>query len=328
MNRVWDHSLLDELLLFKKENFGSILITGATGFIGSQLFNLLSESDVQVFGIHSGKSNLERIPPRFQKNIFKINLNDKQKLAELFSTRNISIVVHAATYGSRPFETDTKQIWSTNFFDSIQFMNLCDQFNVHKFVSLGSSSEYGLNSTFSNECTPLEPNSIYSESKGKFSAHLAKTSPELDLQSCHLRLYSVYGPGEAMDRVIPRLIHFGLKGQYPPLSKPKTSRDFVFIDDVLRAILLMIRSLKSEHDGHAFNICTGKNTSLQELALMAKQVHNINPSPVFETASARGWDLDSWYGNGGKIKSLYGFEPIIELEQGYIRTLKCFENYE
>ena len=68
--------------------------------------------------------------------------------------------------------------------------------------------------------------------------------------------------------------------------------------------------------GEAFNICTGKKTTIKELAYLAKKIFKIKAEPQFGTMDNRDWDLKDWYGNPKKIQKIFGWKANTDLEKG------------
>ena len=79
-----------------------------------------------------------------------------------------------------------------------------------------------------------------------------------------------------------------------------TARDFIYIDDVCEAFLDTAAGLEPHLYGESFNVGSGKQTRIGELAEVARQLYGIAEEPVF-SMSGRSWDLKEWYGNIDKI---------------------------
>ena len=122
----------------------------------------------------------------------------------------------------------------------------------------------------------------------------------------NLRLYSVYGPLEDSSRLIPTVVSRGVKGELPEFVDPKISRDFVYVDDVTEAFVDTALNLRETHYGESFNIGSGKQTTMREVAETARKIFDIEAEPEF-TMSSRDWDVPDWYADPRKAEAELGW---------------------
>ncbi len=134
----------------------------------------------------------------------------------------------------------------------------------------------------------------------------------------HLRLYSIYGPWEERDRLVPRLISLGLQGLYPPLVNPEITRDFVYVDDCTRAFVRAATTTCRSRPGQVFNIATGVKTSLADIAGRVRTILSIPGEPVFGSMPNRRWDLSDWFGDPLLAREKLGWTHRHSLEEGLI----------
>jgi polyisoprenyl-phosphate glycosyltransferase len=132
----------------------------------------------------------------------------------------------------------------------------------------------------------------------------------------HLRIYSVYGPWEERDRLVPRLISLGLQGRYPPLVDPEIARDFIYVDDCTRAFVRAALTTCRSAPGQIFNIATGRKTSLREIALQVRALFSIPEEPEFGSMPNRRWDLSNWFGDPRLAHEKLGWTHRHSLEDG------------
>jgi dolichol-phosphate mannosyltransferase len=321
---------------------GPIAIFGAGGFVGFNLLWELLGYRKDVFGIFSEPRKNWRIqkkaPP--PPNVVKCNILEKRSLHEFITTYKPKTIFNLAAYGAYSTQTDIDKIYQTNFNSTYEIIEELKKYGFSAYIHAGSQSEYGLNSSGPSEQDELIPNSHYAVSKTA-DYYLLKYYGKIEkLPVAHLRLYSVYGPWEEPNRLIPTLINEAKKGKLPPFVDPHISRDFVYVDDVVEAIIMVVASLGSsmssrtrfgisnnkkqmlnqvQHDrlfGEAFNICTGKKTTMKELAYVAKNLFKIKDEPQFGSMKNRDWDLKDWYGNPTKIQKVFGWKTKISLKEG------------
>ena len=147
------------------------------------------------------------------------------------------------------------------------------------------------------------------------------------LPCVNLRLYSVYGPLEDSSRLIPNLVRHGLEHSLPEFVARDISRDFVYIGDVCEAFVDAALEQREEHFGESVNIGTGRRTTIGEVASIAKSLFGISAEPVF-TMPNRKWDVTDWYANIEKARTLLGWAPRTDFEQGLRATAAWYQSLE
>ncbi len=306
---------------------GPVLVLGASGFIGSNLFRLLQNSSDVVYGTASVMPawRLEGSPA---DNIMVGDLLQRDNLERLLDKVRPQTVFNCLAYGAYSFQNDSSLIYSTNFNLTVRLVELLLQRRSVRYIHSGSSSEYGVNAYRPTEEATPTPNSNYAVSKSATSALLYFAGKHRGLACANLRLYSVYGPYEDPSRLIPTLITEGLQGRLPALVNPAISRDFIYVDDVCRAFLLAALNLEPSDYGLSFNICSGHKTTIRDIANLSREIFQIEPEPIFETMPDRMWDVPNWEGNPEKARERLGFESQVPLRQGLERTIGWFRSLE
>lgn len=298
---------------------GPILVTGSAGFVGANLFNRLLAQRPDVFAVVQSARNwrLEGAP---DANIVVANVNDPAALKHLVDQVDPRTVFDCVAYGAYSFEQDPRLIYDTNFQSIVSLTSLLAERPLNAFVHAGTSSEYGGNSAAPHEDAACEPNSHYAVSKVATAEYLRFLGKHRRFPCVNLRLYSVYGPLEDGSRLIPNLLHKALEGSLPPFVDPKTSRDFVHVDDVCAAFILAAAKMNPELYGECFNIGSGQCTTIEDLAQLTRRVFDIQDEPRFGAMEGRSWDLADWYADPSKARDLLGWKPRITLEDGLRKT--------
>ena len=306
---------------------GPIVVLGASGFVGANLMRRLLKYREDVFGVvrHFPAWRLEGIDRR---HIFEADLTDLAAARGLVANVRPATVFDCVAYGAYSFETDSNLIYRTNFTALVQLMELLAETELVAFIHAGSSSEYGTKSAGPMEEESLQPNSHYSVSKAAASNYIAYAGKVRRLPIINLRLYSVYGPLEDTSRLIPNLVAKGLKGVFPPLVDPNTSRDFVYVDDVCDAFVQAAAKLTSDIYGESFNIGTGRGTTIRQLAGVAAEVFAIGEEPIFGSMAGRSWDLPDWYAAPGKAERLLNWTAKTDLAAGLKLTSEWVRSLE
>ena len=142
-----------------------------------------------------------------------------------------------------------------------------------------------------------------------------------------LRLYSVYGPLESPNRLLPKLITLGLEGKLPPLVSPETAHDFVYVDDVIDAYILAAKT-SGQEAGAIYNVGTGVQTTLREVVEVARRVMGITVEPVWGSMRSRRWDTDKWIADNRKIERELGWRPRYTFEEGFRQMVNWYKSRE
>jgi nucleoside-diphosphate-sugar epimerase/glycosyltransferase involved in cell wall biosynthesis len=306
---------------------GPILVLGANGFIGSNLFRMLLEIRSDVFGTTSLHSNwrLADIP---KQHLFQVNLSFLSQLKFLLDTVNPTTVFDCVAYGAYSFEKNVPRIYQTIFADKIPLLDELLARHVHCYIHAGSSSEYGQNARQPKEIEPTSPDSPYAVAKSATANLIYFSGKHRGLRCANLRFYSVYGPWEDSARLIPTFIANGLIGRYPAFVNADTARDFIYIDDVCQSFIHAATYLKPENYGESFNIGTGLKTTIRDLAAQGGELFEINEAPQFSTMEARSWDNSEWLADSSKAKNILQWEAQVSLSDGLSKTIAWYKNLE
>jgi len=300
---------------------GPIWVLGASGFIGANLFFSLSRLRPDVFAVSRQVESSWRLLHGPYPNRIALDITKPHEVAAAIKKYRPRTVFNLSAYGAYERQNAPGRIHEVNYAGTLNLIQALLESGCDAFVQAGTSSEYGLNCAGPVESGTLEPNSDYAVSKVASSYLLGYYGRFKGFPCTHLRLYSVYGPWEEHDRLIPTLVRLGLQGQYPPLVDPAISRDFLYVGDSTRAFVRAALTTCRSHPGQAFNIATGTKTSLSEIAQLAKQLFKINAEPVFGSMPNRKWDLSNWYGNPLLAQAQLGWSPRLSLQEGLARTI-------
>lgn len=298
---------------------GPILITGASGFIGANLFKAVAAVRSDVYAAVRRSKNW-RLADVGDEQLIAIDLNDFVATKNLINGLRPQTIFDCAAYGAYSFEEDGGLIYQTNFQSIVNLVGLLEGRQFAALVHAGSSSEYGTNCTAPPEDCVCEPNSHYAVSKVAISTYLRYVGKQKSFPCVNLRLYAVYGPYEDTSRLIPTLLRTAIGGKLPPFVDPRTSRDFIHVDDVSAAFVQAATAMQPGLYGESFNIGTGIKTTIAELAATARRVFNVADEPRFGSMEGRAWDLADWYADPRKAIAQLGWKPVIGLEQGLRST--------
>lgn len=294
---------------------GPVLVAGASGFIGANLFKMLAAVRDDVYAVVRHDKGW-RLADVIDERVIAVDLNDYAATKNLVNSVGPQTVFDCVAYGAYSFEEDTNLIYQTNFQAIVNLVSLLAAQPFAAFVHAGSSSEYGTNCAAPPEDSVCEPNSPYAVSKVAIAGYLRFMGKQREFPCVNLRLYSVYGPLEDTSRLFPNLLRQALSGKLPPFVDPRTSRDFIHVDDVCTAFIMAAAKMHPGLYGESFNIGTGVKTTIAKLADVTRRVFSVGAESQFGTMEGRTWDLADWYADPRKAIEQLGWKPHVNLEEG------------
>ena len=287
-----------------------ILITGATGFIGSHLFDLLLSKGYDVYGI----SNI-----RTKKSISKIPLLNKKKLNSYFKKTNFDVVIHLASLTK---EADITSMFKNNVLSTLNILNCCKLKKIKKFILISGHNVYSQNSKIPmTEKAKILPSTNYGLTK-LLQENLAEFYAKNHLLDVIiLRLSYTYGPNQPLDKMIPTLINKYVNSKPIILNKYKNGFqkiDVINIHDVCKVIE---NTLKIKKNFDIFNISYGEPITVKDILKTLKQNIKSNSSVSIREINKK--TIHYQYDNS-HAKKILNFKPTVNLEKGIKELIKIF----
>ncbi|MGH7763961.1 MAG: NAD-dependent epimerase/dehydratase family protein [Candidatus Dormibacteraceae bacterium] len=291
-----------------------VLVTGGTGFVGSNLVRrlLAGGHDVSVL-VRSVRDPWRLTDVSDKVRWIEAAIEDGAALRAILADSKPQWIFHLAAHGAYSWQVDSELILRTNVIGTANLIDASIEAGFDAFVNAGSSSEYGFKDHPPREDEPLDPTSPYAVGKAAATLYCTQAGRTNQAPVTTLRLYSVYGPWEDPRRFIPQLVARGLEGRLPPLARASTARDFVFVEDVCDAFLVAASS--SVEPGAVYNVGTGRQTTLLDAVNVARQLFGIGAEPSWGSMDDRVWDTASWVADCSRLVNI-GWRPSIDLEHG------------
>ncbi|WP_171635032.1 NAD-dependent epimerase/dehydratase family protein [Paenibacillus plantarum] len=298
-----------------------ILVTGATGFVGSCLARrlIVDGYDVHIFTRSSSdKWRIRDLLTHVTEH--DVDLRDPDRIRERVSAIRPEVIFHAAVYGGFSFQNDAASIYAMNVQGTIQLLSACERAGFAAFINLGSSSEYGMKSAPMRETDLLEPIGDYAVSKAAATLYCRTRAVEQQFPVVTLRLFSPYGPWDDPKRYIPYVIRSMLSRQRPQVSVPTSVRDYIYIDDAVEACVRAMQGTPCT--GEIINVGSGSQVSIGEVAGMLTEIIGMEFEPQWGKNVRKKIEPTIWSADIGKSKQLWGWDPIVTLREGLIRTVE------
>ena len=248
-----------------------IIVTGATGAVGSAVVRRAIEKDMDVTCIvHQGSKRLGNLPQSNKVHIIECDLHDYRTLS---LEGQYDAFIHLSWEKTFGASRDDAEVQTRNIQYTLDAVQLAHRCGCSVFVGAGSQAEYGVQSVDLTPDLPVKPESGYGIAKyaaGKLSAMLCKN---LGIRQCWVRILSVYGPNDGENSLISYLIREFKADNSPQLTKCEQMWDYLYADDAGDAILAVA---ENGIDGKAYPLGSGNGRRLSEYVEDIK--NSINPT--------------------------------------------------
>ena len=309
----------------------SIIVTGAAGFIGSKVSEMLLEKGYQVIGIDSLNDyydlslKLWRVNELKNNKLFsfyQINIESYDALKVLFQIyRPVCVINEAARAGVRYSLENPFVYQSTNASGTLNLLDLCREYEVTKFILASTSSLYaGQKMPFVEELSVNRPISPYAASKKAAEAIAYSYHHLYGIDVTILRYFTVYGPAGRPDMSVFRFIKWIKEGA--PLEifgDGSQSRDFTFIDDIARGTIEAMKPLGYE----VINLGNNNPRGLMEVIGLIEEYTGMKAQCQYREFHKA--DMDATWADSSKARKLLNWIPEVSLEEGIKRTFQWTE---
>ena len=333
-----------------------IIVTGAAGFIGSEIVKRLLSEGVEVCGIDNlngyynellKKKRIETIKEINQSNLwsfYKENLENSKNIDQIFKEYNPNIVINLAAQAGVRYSIDNPMSYvESNLVGFLNILEGCRNYKVEHLIYASSSSVYGGNKiTPFNESNSVDhPISLYAATK-KSNEILAHSYSHLyQIPMTGLRFFTVYGPMGRPDMAPMIFADAMLKGQpINVFNNGEMSRDFTYVDDVIDAIYKC--SLKTPYSNvnfhekkpepstsfaphRIFNVGSNNPTNLLDFIELLEA--SLGVTAIKKMRPMQPGDVKSTFADIKKLKDWVNFSPKTSLNSGILKFALWFKEY-
>ena len=291
-----------------------ILITGHDGFLGSHLVNYLSKN-YEIVGLSKNKQPRRPDIQQIKSDIRKITLKSIPK--------DIYCIIHLAAITDVKYcQNEPTECFDVNVKGTQNLLELARKLNS-KFIYMSTSHVYGVpKKNPITEEHPKNPTSIYSASKLAGEIMCESYAKTYNMPITILRLFSVYGPNSPTHLVTSRIISQMLSGNLLKLGNLKPKRDFIYIQDVINVIELVLKKSKGFN---SYNVGTGRSYSIKEVCKFLEEISNKKIHVKSVKIYTRKSDIDNFVSDSSKLKKL-GWIPKTEFKEGLFQTYNWFKS--
>lgn len=302
-----------------------VLITGGTGFVGSNFVYKFLELGHEVHLIVRENSNLKRIVPIMDKVVLHaVDLFSEQDVEKCVKKIQPAIILHFAAYGAYPArQKETRETIDTNILATVNLLHACNKISFKCLINAGSSSEYGEKDHPMMEEELAEPNSLYGVTKVASTLYCSYFAKKFDLPIVTARLFSPYGYFDNRNRLMPSIISSALSGKVFNAPSPSPVRDFIFIEDVMSVYLKIIANANSIK-GQVFNIASGVQYSIGEIISIVEEITNRKINVVYGGVGIHQHEPKMWVADISKIQKILNWTPQTTLKEGLQMNIEWF----
>jgi len=304
-----------------------VLVTGATGFIGSHIIERLVSLDAQVIGIGpylGWRSIVPRLVQQKRAHFLQVqSFWDTTAIKRVLSQiQGIDYVVHLAYViprGDNLVERAIDDI-RRNVLGTIQFIQLLPE-SVSKICFASSAMVYGPQPPLPvSETHGVNPVSVYSTGKLATENYICLHAKEKNISACNLRYSTVYGRLETSPRAIPNFIRSVLSEKPPVIyGRGDDISDFVHVNDVVDATLSSLT--QAFWNNQIFNVGSGKGFSTCEIAERIIELVGKKIKPIHKQSNHLSKRIVCDITRASKI---LGYQPEVELNDGLMDEIKFF----
>jgi nucleoside-diphosphate-sugar epimerase len=304
-----------------------ILITGGTGFIGSNLVHFFHKKGHNLATTMKAQSNPWRISDLLPDiDFFKLDITEKERVNEVFTSFKPDIVINTIAYGGYHFETDLARILKINFNGVVNLVESYINSNAELLINTGSSSEYGIKYHPMSEQDVLEPLGPYAVSKAAGTLYSRSRSLESNRKIVILRPFSAYGEYEEAHRLIPYLIYSSIEGKRAKLNDPDNVRDFIYVRDICDAYKNLIERQDKVSSGEIFNLGSGEEYRVSEIVKFIKKISGEELNVDWQYDDERVGDKAvRWQAEMSKMVNILNWRPKYSLKEGLSSTYLWFK---
>lgn len=318
----------------------TIFCTGGTGFIGKNLIDRLRTQGAKVVLLVPEDEPLSVGFDLSGLTVYVGRVEDDGIFEKIFSEQKIDFVVHLAATATvqeaaenprKTFETNIRGTW--NLLEALRRSPYSDRPPIRGLIHASTDKVYGEGvSRPYREDDPLHPRYLYDVSKASGDAIARTYHRQFGLPIMVARFCNVYGPQDFnWTRVVPGTIQALEKKRTPTINRYLNAegrptsfyRDFIFIDDILDALDLLIDALdRQEHVGEVFNFGTEKFHAIDEVVATICRIYEKSVEPNIRMVEAG--EICSQSMSYAKAARQLGFKPKVSLEGGLVQTIEWY----
>ncbi|MDX9976358.1 MAG: GDP-mannose 4,6-dehydratase [FCB group bacterium] len=315
----------------------TLLVTGGAGFIGSnfvhRMWNRYPDYRIIVLDLltYAGSPNNLPVVPKGLDERLEFWQGDvcNAELVDALMRKSDTVVHFAAESHVTRSIFDNRTFFMTDVIGTHTIANsvLKHRDRIERFVHISTSEVYGTAETpLMSEEHPLKPLSPYASAKCGADRLVWSYFRTYDIPAVIVRPFNNYGPRQHLEKVVPRFITSVLLGEDVTVhGDGGAARDFVFVEDNCSAIDAVLHAGIDKVKGETFNVGTGTDISIQQIADDIVRLMNGDPSHIRRIGNRPG-QVDRHTADFSHIREALGWTPAVSWEDGLRQTIEWYQN--
>jgi nucleoside-diphosphate-sugar epimerase len=303
-----------------------VLVTGASGFIGSHLTRRLLTDGAEIHALTSSVSSV--YPPRLLEirdriTLHEASLTDRGALGIVAAAARPEYVFHLGAY------THVGKSWQradeciqVNIHGTLNLLMALEPTGFTRFVNVGTSEIYGDIDVPFRESDSVHPISPYSVSKHAAEEFCRLYAEARSWPIVRVRPFNAYGPMQSPDRVVPEVITRALQAQPLRMTQGTQTRELNYVEDLADG--LVRAAVTPDIDGELFNLGCGREISMRDLATLILSLLGNPISPEFGALPERPIEITRMHADTTLAEQRLGWRAATSLEDGLAHTIEWY----
>lgn len=295
-----------------------ILITGTTGFLGSNVAIHLAKENHEIYGLsRNGEYNWRIKDQREEINLVKSDISQYDSTYSAIKKIKPDGIIHCAQYGAYPRENINKIMFEINNLGLFNILDISTKLNINWLINCGTSFEYDGSKESLSETSVSNPHSYYGLFKANGTKMLDLYSNFISTKLMTLRIFQAYGPYEPKGRLVPYLLYNLINNSDVHLNNPYLERDFIYIKDITTAFSNAVKAIDNLEKHETINVGTGTYNSIMQVAETGKNIMNSSSQIILNNLLTKPEDrIDRLFADITKAKTLLVWNPKFQVSEG------------
>jgi nucleoside-diphosphate-sugar epimerase len=303
-----------------------IFITGAAGFIGSYLVNVLTDRGYTVGIVIRDSTSTTSLESCLGKiRLYRGDIRDGECILSCIADFSPDAIIHLATYYAVEHSPDDVGIMvDTNVRGTISLLEAARHNNIKLIINTSTSAVYEQKDHPLSEDDGVSPQNLYAVTKLQAEEACRFYALNYNVDAVSLRLFPPYGPGDHERRLIPYIIRMFHEGNKPDLTTGKQKWDFLYIDDIVSAYCAVLEAYPLKNPYEVFNIGTGNAVSIRNIVQMTMKMMGRKIKLTWGTIPHRKNEV--WFNSADtkKAEIILGWKPVTPIADGLKKTIDWF----